>query len=376
MVGCNDLQSETALALAPGAVIGILGDGQLGRLLAHAAQRLGFHLIIFGPNAHAPAQDVVSQHIKAAYDDEKALSRLAKACDVISFEFENIPTQTLITLKAMGARLAPSDKALSLTQDRLIEKQFVRDLGISTVDFKSVESKEDLDQALLALGGEAILKTRREGYDGKGQVRISQGADTQLLWAQMSGQALILEGLARFDREVSVVCARATDGTMAFYPLGENRHAGGILQTTLAPCQATESMISEAYGIARCIGEGLDYVGVFAVELFVMSNGALWVNEIAPRVHNSGHWTQEGCLCDQFEQHIRAIAGWPLGPTQALHQIEMRNLLGTEYLEALQLAKAHDVKLHLYGKTFDPVTGPKSGRKMGHVNKIIDAKTT
>ncbi len=348
-----------------GSMIGILGDGQLGRMLSQAASRLGFKVVTFGPDAGSPAAQVSLASKVAAYTDEAVLARLAESCDVITFEFENVPAASLDFLTGKGAVVAPSSKALRITQDRVLEKSFARDAGIGTVDFYEINSLADLQSALGQSGLPALLKTRREGYDGKGQVWIKSAEDAGTAYESLGGRSSILEARASFTREISVVAARGWNGEIKTFPIGENHHVGGILSTTLAPAQVSEAVTAEAHEIARKVLEGLDYVGVLAVELFVLPGDKLLLNEIAPRVHNSGHWTQDGCLCDQFEQHIRAVAGWPLGDASARCTVEMTNLLGADILDWPTLAAEPQSRLYVYGKD-----EPRAGRKMGHINRI------
>ncbi len=352
-------------ALPLGSTIGILGDGQLGRMLSQAASRLGFKVVTFGPDAGSPAAQVSLASKVAAYTDEAVLARLAESCDVITFEFENVPAASLDFLTGKGAVVAPSSKALRITQDRVLEKSFAREAGIGTVDFYEINSLEDLQGALEKSGLPALLKTRREGYDGKGQVWIKSLEEAPAAYDSLNGRPSILESKASFTREISVVAARGWNGEIKTFPIGENHHVGGILSTTLAPAQVSEAVTAKAHEIARKVLEGLDYVGVLAVELFVLPGDALLLNEIAPRVHNSGHWTQDGCLCDQFEQHIRAVTGWPLGDTSARCTVEMTNLLGPDILEWPTLAAEPQSRLYVYGKD-----EPRPGRKMGHINRI------
>ena len=348
-----------------GSTIGILGDGQLGRMLSQAASRLGFKVVTFGPDAGSPAAQVSLASKVAAYTDEAVLARLAESCDVITFEFENVPATSLDFLTGKGAVVAPSSKALRITQDRVLEKSFAREAGIGTVDFYEINSLADLQDALKQSGLPALLKTRREGYDGKGQVWIKSLEEAPAAYDSLNGRPSILEAKASFTREISVVAARGWNGEIKTFPIGENHHVGGILSTTLAPAQVSQAVTAKAHEIARKVLEGLDYVGVLAVELFVLPGDELLLNEIAPRVHNSGHWTQDGCLCDQFEQHIRAVVGWPLGDTTARCTVEMTNLLGPDILEWPTLAAEPQSRLYVYGKD-----EPRPGRKMGHINRI------
>jgi 5-(carboxyamino)imidazole ribonucleotide synthase len=301
----------------------------------------------------------------APYDDVNALNVMGRVCDAVTFEFENVPAEAVARLKAGGARVAPGPHALAVAQDRVEEKQFLNAVGAPTVAFHAVDGPEDLRVGLARLGAPALLKTRRDGYDGKGQVWIKTGADADKAWKAIGGRSAILEARAAFERELSVICARGRDGAVAVYPLGENVHKGGVLKTTIAPAKVDARTEARAHAIAVAILEGLDYVGVIGIELFDLGGGLLLVNEIAPRVHNTGHWTQDGCVCDQFEQHIRALAGWPLGPTTAHARVEMTNLLGDDVKKWEALSARPDARLHLYGKA-----EARKGRKMGHVNRV------
>jgi 5-(carboxyamino)imidazole ribonucleotide synthase len=352
--------------LPPGSTIGVLGGGQLGRMMAMAAGRLGLRTAVLDPDAGGPASQVSAVEIVAAYDDEKALRRLAEASDVITFEFENVPASTVAALQAAGAEVAPGPRALAVAQDRVEEKTFLNDAGIETVDFKPIGSARDLAQALRHMAMPALLKTRREGYDGKGQVWIESHEAAEAAWKAIGAKPAILEARADFRREVSVIAARGRDGEVATYPLCENHHEGGILRRTTAPARASREMADHAEGIAHRILDGLAYVGVLAVEMFELVDGRLLVNEIAPRVHNSGHWTLDGCQVDQFEQHVRAIAGWPLGPTDAIGRTEMINLIGDDVHQWPKLAAEAHARVWLYGKS-----EARPGRKMGHVNRLM-----
>lgn len=356
----------TASSLPPGSTIGILGGGQLGRMLSQAASRLGFDVVILDPEPDSPAGRVSARQIVAVYDDPEALSELGRACDVVTFEFENVPAASVERLEAAGARVAPGPLALATAQDRVAEKTFLNGVEAPTVAFAPVATLAELTAAIDALGLPALLKTRRDGYDGKGQVWIRSPEDAEAAFSALGGRPAILEAAADFVRELSVIAARGRDGAVAVYPLGENHHAGGVLRTTLAPAEVPTTTQRRAEQIARSILEGLDYVGVIGVELFEMADGALLVNEIAPRVHNTGHWTQDGCVCDQFEQHVRAVVGWPLGPTAAHARIEMSNLLGDEIDQWPALAADPAVRVHLYGKA-----EARPGRKMAHVNRVM-----
>ena len=349
--------------LTPGAVIGILGGGQLGRMLSVAAARLGFVTHIFEPGANPPAGQVADRVTTAAYEDAEALRAFADAVDVITYEFENIPTEALDLLEAHRP-IRPGREALRVSQDRLTEKNFLQDLGLKTAPFADISDLASLNEAVDQIGAPAILKTRRFGYDGKGQARLHSSEDAETALADMTGAPAILEGFVNFSHEVSVIAARGLDGQVACFDPGENVHRDGILHTTTIPARLSPAQRTDAVLLAANILNALDYVGVMGVELFVTSEGLI-VNEIAPRVHNSGHWTQNGCAVDQFEQHIRAVAGWPLGDGQRHSDVVMENLIGADMDRVPDLARERDVALHLYGKA-----EVKPGRKMGHFNRI------
>jgi 5-(carboxyamino)imidazole ribonucleotide synthase len=351
-------------ALPQGACIGILGGGQLGRMLSVAAARLGYACHIYDPGARPPAADVAAHVTTAAWDDVPALQAFAAAVDVITFEFENVPTATLDLLDALRP-IRPNRQALAVSQDRLTEKQFLRDLGLATAPFADVSDAASLDAALGTIGTPSILKTRRMGYDGKGQARLTQPEEAAAALAAMSGADAVLEGFVDFSHEVSVIAARGLDGQVAAYDPGENLHESGILRRTTVPARLTAAQRTDAVLLAARILNALDYVGVLGVELFVTPQGLI-VNEIAPRVHNSGHWTQNGCAVDQFEQHIRAITGLPLGDGGRYADVVMENLIGDDMDRVPELLAARDVALHLYGKP-----ERRAGRKMGHVNRIV-----
>ena len=349
--------------LPQGAVIGILGGGQLGRMLSVAASRLGYRCHIFEPGA-SPAGDVAYMVTTAPYADEAALRTFAASVDVITYEFENVPTSALDLLESLKP-IRPNRSALAISQDRISEKTFLNDLGLATAPWAAVNSEADLRAAAEKLGLPAILKTTRLGYDGKGQVKLTAAEDIPAAWASMNDAPCVLEGFVAFDREVSVIAARSLDGQVACFDPGENIHRDGILRTTTVPAKLSPSQRSDAILLAARILNALDYVGVMGVELFVTPQGLL-VNEIAPRVHNSGHWTQAGCTVAQFEQHIRAVAGLPLGDGNRYADVVMENLIGDDVLRVPDLLKARDTAVHLYGKG-----SPRPGRKMGHANRII-----
>ncbi|MFT4014718.1 MAG: 5-(carboxyamino)imidazole ribonucleotide synthase [Paracoccus sp. (in: a-proteobacteria)] len=344
--------------LRPGATIGILGGGQLGRMLSVAASRLGYRTHIYEPGS-APAGDVAHAVTTAPYEDEAALRAFAEGVDVITYEFENVPTAALDLLESIRP-IRPNRRALAVSQDRLTEKDFLTGIGLATAPYRNVETEADLPAALAELGAPAILKTRRMGYDGKGQIRFK--AADQRDW---TGAPSVLEGFVEFQAEISVIVARGADGQVSAYDPGLNVHREGILRVTTVPCGLPQGLLTDAVLIAARIVNALDYVGVMGVELFVTRAG-LVVNEIAPRVHNSGHWTQAGCAVDQFEQHIRAVAGLPLGDGQRYADVEMENLIGEDVLRIPELLRRPRTQVHLYGKG-----AHRPGRKMGHVNRLL-----
>ncbi|WP_295043816.1 5-(carboxyamino)imidazole ribonucleotide synthase [uncultured Paracoccus sp.] len=337
--------------------IGILGGGQLGRMLSVAASRLGLRCHIFEPGT-APAGDVAWRVTSAPYDDHDALRAFAESVDVITYEFENVPTSALDLLESIRP-IRPDRRALAVSQDRLTEKTFLNGIGLATAPFADVPTQADLAAAIDRIGRPAILKTTRMGYDGKGQIRIGDGP------ADWTGAPSVLEGFVDFSAEISVIIARGADGQVAAFDPGLNVHQGGILRSTTVPCGLPGKVTTDAVLIAARIANALDYVGVMGVELFVTPAGLI-VNEIAPRVHNSGHWTQAGCAVDQFEQHLRAVAGLPLGDGRRYADVVMENLIGEDLDRVPDLLTAPDTQVHLYGKG-----APRPGRKMGHVNRII-----
>ncbi len=356
--------------VAPGGVIGILGGGQLGRMLATAAAELGLSCHIYCPDDDSPASAVSSATTVAAYDDEAALAAFAEAVDAVTFEFENVPAAT-VRLLADRVSVFPHAASLEVAQDRLAEREFLQSVGIGVAAFATVDSPPEVYSALARTGRPAILKTRRLGYDGKGQVVIGTGDDPTGAWRAIGGAPAILESRVRFEREISVVLGRARTGATRAYDIAENRHVNGILTESQVPAAVTPETAAEAVAIAERIADALDYVGVLAVEMFVVkAEGApkLLVNEIAPRVHNSGHWTMDAALTSQFEQHIRAIAGWPLGDSWRHSDVVMTNLLGDDVKRWREIAAEPGARLHLYGKK-----EARPGRKMGHVNRLSPA---
>jgi 5-(carboxyamino)imidazole ribonucleotide synthase len=350
-------------ALPSNAVIGILGGGQLGRMLSLAAARLGYRCHIFEPAANPPASQVSDRTTTAGYDNDAALIEFAKSVDVVTYEFENIPAKALETILDQVA-IRPGIKALEISQDRIVEKQFLQSLGLEVAPYAAVSSEAELLDAVNDIGTPTILKTCRLGYDGKGQARLSSIDDVSSSWALMNGAPSVVEGFINFSQEISVIGARSADGQISCFDPGRNVHRNGILYTTTVPASIPASLRTDAVLIAAKILNALEYVGVLGVELFVTPSGLL-VNEIAPRVHNSGHWTQNGCAIDQFEQHIRAVAGLPLGDGVRHSDIEMTNLIGNDVDTVSGLLTDGKCALHLYGKA-----ETRTGRKMGHVNRI------
>ena len=353
--------------VAPGDTIGILGGGQLGRMLAVAAAGLGLKSHVYCPDPDSPAFDVAAAHTIADYGDEAAVASFAASVPIVTFEFENVPIETADVVGRHG-RLAPGARALATTQDRLVEKRFVAGLGIPTAPFRPVAAQSELRRALAELGAPAILKTRRFGYDGKGQVRIGSPDEAADAWAQLGGAPAILEGVVPFSREVSVVAVRGRDGAFRAYDSCWNEHRAGILYRTRVPSGLPVALEKEAGSIAKAIADALDYVGVLAVEMFLLpgpGGETLAVNEIAPRVHNSGHWTIEGADTSQFEQHVRAVCGWPLGSAGRAAAADMTNLIGDEIESWPAILGQEGAHLHHYGKR-----DARPGRKMGHVTRL------
>ena len=351
--------------LPAGSTIGILGGGQLGRMLAMAAARLGYKTVIFDPDPDAPAAQTANRHIIAGFAEPAALAAFASACHVITYEFENIPVETIAAL-ARNTRLFPPVAALENTQDRLAEKRFLNRIGLATAPYADIATRAQLDAGLKANAGCGILKTRRFGYDGKGQQRIANAAQADAAWRELAGKPLILEGLVDFSAELSVIAVRAPDGQFCAYDPPTNHHSGGILRSSTVPSPVDGEMLAKAVAIARHIAVALDYVGVIGVELFLGRNGELLVNEIAPRVHNSGHWTEAACAVSQFEQHIRAICGLALGQTTRHSDCMMENLIGKDISKVPALLQQANGLLHLYGKH-----QVRAGRKMGHVTRLF-----
>jgi 5-(carboxyamino)imidazole ribonucleotide synthase len=349
-------------ALPPGSVVGILGGGQLGRMLAMAAARLGLIARIYDPDPGAPAGQVAALTV-GGWDDAGRLAAFAAGCAGVTYEFENIPPAALDAIERV-APVRPCRRALEVSRDRRAEKAFLNGLGLPTAPWAEVTDAASLTAALDRIGTPAILKTATLGYDGKGQARIGSADAAPAALAAMGGRPAILEGFVAFEREVSVIAARGLSGEVVAYDPGENVHEAGILRTTTVPATLRPALVQDAVLTAARILTALDYVGVMGVELFVTPRGLL-VNEIAPRVHNSGHWTQLGCAVDQFEQHLRAVAGWPLGEGKRHVDVVMENLIGDDVARVPAIAREGGAQLHLYGKA-----EARAGRKMGHVNRL------
>lgn len=353
--------------IRPGATLGILGGGQLGRMLAHAAQRLGYDVAVYDPDPEAPAARVAAWSVCTKWDDLGAIRDFAGRCSAVTYEFENVPAATAAAVEAAGVPLRPGSAVLAISQDRLEEKRFLTErCDIDVAPWRPVDSPADLEAALAALGGAGVLKTRRLGYDGKGQIRLKTGDDPARAFAAIGAVPAILEAVVPFEKEVSCIGARSADGAIALFPLCENRHVEGILARTYAPARVSETVEVAAAGAMRRALHALDYVGVLTIEFFVLDGDIVLGNEIAPRVHNSGHWTLDAAATDQFEQHVRCMTGLPLGDPDGLWRCEMRNLLGEQALAIEALLAEPESRLHLYGKR-----DPRPGRKMGHITRRI-----
>ncbi len=355
----------TARVLAPGATIGILGGGQLGRMTALAAARLGYRCHVFATERDSPAEQVCGAATVAEFSDPQALDRFAAAVDVATFEFENIPAEAVRRVAASTSVL-PQPGILEITQDRLREKDFLRSIAIATAAYREVSEAAALARAMRDFGHPAVLKSVRMGYDGKGQVTLTAETRPEEAWRRMGGEIGILERFVDFSCEISVVVARGRNGAWATYPPVENQHASHILDTTIAPARVAPEIAMRAEAIARHVAEKLDLVGVLAVEMFVTPSGDILVNELAPRPHNSGHWTIDACVTSQFEQLVRALCGLPLGSVEHHSDAVMKNLIGSDVEKWRDALNDPLVKLHLYGKG-----EVQPGRKMGHVTRLI-----
>ncbi|MHB1074913.1 5-(carboxyamino)imidazole ribonucleotide synthase [Thiobacillus sp.] len=361
--------SSKPLPILPGATLGILGGGQLGRMFTIAARTMGYRVMVLDPDAASPAGQMADVHLQADYADHEALKQLGKACAAVTTEFENVPAASLIEL-ANHCRVSPGADAVAIVQDRSHEKSWLAQNGFATAPFALVYSEGDLDAGMADVGAPALLKVARFGYDGKGQARVNTREEARAAFREFDGQPCVLEGFVKLEREVSVVLARSDAGECALFPVAENRHENGILDVSIVPARVPESLAHQACEMARDVADKLGYVGVMAVEFFV-ANGRLMVNEIAPRPHNSGHYTLDACVTDQFEQQVRALCGLPLGDTRLLSPVAMVNILGDRWQGGgphwNTLLSHPNIKLHLYGKQ-----NARPGRKMGHFN-VLDA---
>jgi 5-(carboxyamino)imidazole ribonucleotide synthase len=351
--------------LAPGATIGILGGGQLGRMTAQAAARLGFTTHIYSTEADSPGAQVTPYITVASLEDTEALARFAASVDVVTYETENIPLSTLDAILPK-APVRPGVDVLRIAQDRLLEKDYLRSIDVATAQYREVTGPDALGRAIRDLGHRAVLKNVRMGYDGKGQVMITPETDVKKAWAAMGGELGILEAFVDYRCEISVIVVRSESGALATYPAVENQHVNHVLDTTIAPARVLPEVAMRAEAIARHIAERLGVVGVLAVEMFVTQDNDILVNELAPRPHNSGHWTIDACYTSQFEQLVRAICGLPLGSTDSHSDAIMKNLIGPDIERWRDPLSEPLMKLHLYGKHEAP-----PGRKMGHVTRLL-----
>jgi 5-(carboxyamino)imidazole ribonucleotide synthase len=354
--------------ILPGATIGVMGGGQLGRMFAMAAKTMGYEVVVLDPDPHSPAAAIADTHIQAAYDDTESLARMARICAAVTTEFENVPAESLRYLRE-HCRVHPSPEAVELTRDRIREKGFLRDNGLATAPFVAITDAAQLADAIAEIGTPALLKTATGGYDGKGQVSIHSPEQVHSAFEELGSIPCVLEQRVQLALEVSVVMARSETGSIACYPVAENRHVGGILDTSIVPARISEELAQQAREMAGQVAEHLDYVGTMAVEMFVTTDGQLLINEIAPRPHNSGHFTLDANVTCQFEQQVRMLCGLPAGDTRLLSPVVMINLLGDIWGDSQpaweRLLSQPQVKLHLYGKK-----EPRPGRKMGHFNVL------
>ncbi|MFC3125611.1 5-(carboxyamino)imidazole ribonucleotide synthase [Pseudoroseomonas globiformis] len=356
----------SAFPLKPNSTIGILGGGQLGRMSALAAAELGYRCHIFAPDADSPGMQVAAASTVAGYEDEVALGAFAAAVDVVTFEFENVPARTLEILAPL-VPVRPGMRALSVCQDRLQEKAFLEAAGVPVAPWAPVTSEKELQAAIGRIGLPAVLKTTRLGYDGRGQALLRTPEEAAAAFARLEPRPLILEAFVAFSHEISAIAARGADGAVAVYDAVENRHRHHILDVSIAPARVPEDVARRARGHAAQVAAELDLVGVLAVEFFLLPDGTLLGNEIAPRPHNSGHWTMDACQSSQFHQHIRAVAGLPLGGVERHSDAVMHNLVGPDDMAKLpELYGAEMVSIHLYGKA-----SARPGRKMGHYNRLF-----
>lgn len=356
--------------ILPGATVGVLGGGQLGRMFVLRARTMGYRTAVLDPDPTSPAGTAADLHLRASYTDPVALDRLASECAAITTEFENVPAEALERL-ARSCRVRPPVGAVAVTQDRISEKRFLERVGFPTAPFRPVRDESELRVAAREVPLPALLKTSRLGYDGKGQAAVNRTEDAATAFRALRGVACVLEQRLALETEVSVVLARGDDGAVAAFPVGENRHRDGILETTVVPAQVSRATLDEARSIACRVATALDYVGVLGVEMFVADGGRIYVNELAPRPHNSGHYTLDACSVDQFEQQLRALCALPLAEPRLLSPVAMINLLGDLWSSGeprwVEVFRRPGVKLHLYGKA-----EPRPGRKMGHLNCLAE----
>jgi len=352
--------------ILPGATVGMLGGGQLGRMFTMRARSMGYRVMVLDPDPASPAGHVADRHLRSAYTDERALDELAVTCAAVTTEFENVPAGTLERLSRSGL-VRPSVAAVAIAQDRIAEKRFLEAAGFATAPFRAVAHAAELEAAIGHIRTPALLKTSRLGYDGKGQATVTNLASAAEAFERFGRVPCVLEERLALETELSVVLARGADGNLAAFPPGENHHRDGILETTVVPARVPPRLAREAHELAVAVAERMDYVGVLGVELFVANGGRLYVNEMAPRPHNSGHYTMDACVVDQFEQQLRALCGLPLGEPRLLSPVAMINILGDVWLPGeprwAEALRRPGVRLHLYGKA-----EPRPGRKMGHLN--------
>ena len=352
--------------ILPGATVGVLGGGQLGRMFTLRARAMGYRVVVLDPDPLSPAGHVADVHLRAPYTDARALDELARSCAAVTTEFENVPAETLVRL-SRATLVRPSVEAVAIAQNRIAEKNFLQSAGFATAPFRPVRDAAELGAAVAAVQLPALLKISRLGYDGKGQATVTDADSAAAAFERLGRVPCVLEERLELETELSVVLARGEDGEVAAFPVGENRHRDGILETTVVPARVPQRLADQARALAVAVAERMRYVGVLGVELFVANGGRLFVNEMAPRPHNSGHYTMDACVVDQFEQQLRALCGLPLGEPRLLSPVTMVNLLGDlwehgepRWAEAL---RRPGVLLHLYGKA-----EPRPGRKMGHLN--------
>ncbi|PWS35136.1 5-(carboxyamino)imidazole ribonucleotide synthase [Falsiroseomonas bella] len=356
--------------LPPGSTIGILGGGQLGRMSALAAARLGYRCHVYAPEADSPAMQVAAARSVAPYEDAAALAAFAASVDVVTFEFENVPAATLDILAPL-VPCRPGVESLRIGQDRVLEKRFCESAGLAVAPWREVRTRAELDAAVAAIGLPAVLKTTRLGYDGRGQAVLRRPEDLDPAWERLAPRPLVLEGFVAFEREISAIAARGADGTVVTFDATENRHAHHILDISIAPAPVPEAVAAAARGHVARLAEALGLVGLLALEMFLLPDGRLLANEMAPRPHNSGHWTIDACLCGQFEMHVRAVAGLPLPDPDRHHEAVMKNLVGPESFGRWHdLAAMPGVALHLYGKA-----EARPGRKLGHATRLLPGGT-